>query len=407
MREAFEQAILEDPDEVSNYAAYADWLSDENDPRGELIQVQLALEDESHSPQQRKKLKAREKALLKSHSRQWLGTLAPFILDNRDGLIVGEANCQYQFIRGFLRKLHILKLGYFLAIALTNEPQAQWLLDLTVEDNAYTFEYEDEGEEVWLELPNDENYLSYETLIESPYLRSLRRLQIGQDWSGEGDPYSGVFDRADELVARMPRLEELHLFQRGVRLKELFSLESLSHLRMLRVYHVGSPYEGEERDYAYPIEALANNAAFANLTHLAFHPHHEESWSLGQPPSFLPLEKLEEILHSKHLVNLQHLQWRLSDMGDNGCQAIVDSGILKRLKVLDLRHGCITDEGAKILASCPDLSHLERLDIGRNAMTRRGLEVLKGTGRAIADTGGQQTPEDLEDYQYLREGEFE
>ena len=39
---------------------------------------------------------------------------------------------------------------------------------------------------------------------------------------------------------------------------------------------------------------------------------------------------------------------------------IVGSGILRRLRLLDLRHGCITDEGTRILAACPDLKNLDR-----------------------------------------------
>src|SRR5437773_11188809 len=79
MREAFEQAILENPDEVANYAAYADWLTEQGDPRGEFIQVQLALEDESVPAKKRQELKRREKALLKEHEREWLGELEPFL----------------------------------------------------------------------------------------------------------------------------------------------------------------------------------------------------------------------------------------------------------------------------------------------------------------------------------------
>ncbi len=45
MREAFEQAIREGPDDLASHAACADWLQEQGDPRGEFIRVQLALED--------------------------------------------------------------------------------------------------------------------------------------------------------------------------------------------------------------------------------------------------------------------------------------------------------------------------------------------------------------------------
>jgi hypothetical protein len=59
---------------------------------------------------------------------------------------------------------------------------------------------------------------------------------------------------------------------------------------------------------------------------------------------------------------------------------VVRSGILKRLRSLDLRHGCITDQGARILASCPDLRRLEHLDVRRNQLTRAGIQFLESVG---------------------------
>ena len=47
LRTALEEALAANPDDVASHAAYADHLADLGDPRGELIQVQLALEDPS------------------------------------------------------------------------------------------------------------------------------------------------------------------------------------------------------------------------------------------------------------------------------------------------------------------------------------------------------------------------
>src|SRR5262249_44568197 len=83
---------------------------------------------------------------------------------------------------------------------------------------------------------------------------------------------------------------------------------------------------------------------------------------------------------SPHLKSLTHLRLRLTDFGDLGASEIVNSGILRRLKVLDLRHGCMTDEGAEVLASCPDLKRLVFLDLSRNALTEEGVRILDATG---------------------------
>jgi hypothetical protein len=99
-------------------------------------------------------------------------------------------------------------------------------------------------------------------------------------------------------------------------------------------------------------------------------------------------------------------------MGDAGCEEIVRSGILKRLKRLDLRHGAITDAGAGVLADCPDLLSLERLDLDRNGLSATGIARMKSLGVRVR-IDNQQTEAELhpaEEYrcpQYLYEGEFE
>lgn len=99
-------------------------------------------------------------------------------------------------------------------------------------------------------------------------------------------------------------------------------------------------------------------------------------------------------------------------MGDEGCRALVESGILKRLRRLDLRHGCITDAGAALLADCPDIRNLEWLDLDRNGLRASGIERLKSLGiplrvdSQLTDTELHPTEEYMNP-QYLNEGEFE
>src|SRR5581483_4800010 len=39
--EAFERALADDPDDLAGWSAYADYLAEQGDPRGEFMQVQL------------------------------------------------------------------------------------------------------------------------------------------------------------------------------------------------------------------------------------------------------------------------------------------------------------------------------------------------------------------------------
>jgi hypothetical protein len=108
---------------------------------------------------------------------------------------------------------------------------------------------------------------------------------------------------------------------------------------------------------------------------------------------------------------LTNLRLRLTNFGDGGAKEIVESGILKRLKVLDLQGGCITDEGARLLAGCPDLKHLDYLNLSRNALTKAGEQAIAATGVKSAvisqhggvagDVGAREIPE------YLFEGDIE
>src|ERR1043166_1062306 len=77
-----ENAILADPEDLAARSAYADWLTEHDDPRGEFIQCQLALEDESLNAAQRKNHQKREKELLKRHQGVWLGRLGPMLTKN-------------------------------------------------------------------------------------------------------------------------------------------------------------------------------------------------------------------------------------------------------------------------------------------------------------------------------------
>src|SRR5262249_38871718 len=106
LREALEAALVEDPDDLAAHAAYADHLQEEGDPRGEFIQVQRALEDESKPAAQRKKLAQREAALLKAHASVWLGDLAPYLLSPKDKKRKWDnPEYRYQFRRGWLDTL--------------------------------------------------------------------------------------------------------------------------------------------------------------------------------------------------------------------------------------------------------------------------------------------------------------
>jgi hypothetical protein len=94
-------------------------------------------------------------------------------------------------------------------------------------------------------------------------------------------------------------------------------------------------------------------------------------------------------------------------VGDKGCKEVVESGVLKRLKVLDLRGGTVTDAGARTLASCRDLRHLELLNLNRNCLGEEGIKALRATGVKFTPEDQWQPSGESDDQMYLYEADPE
>ncbi len=410
LQQSLEKALAENPDDLANHSAYADYLSEQGDPRGEFIQVQLALEDPKRPAKERKQLEVREQELLKKHGADWLGELAgPLLKKDRTGLSAWEAReqkIQFGFARGWLDSLEVHYLSVQLARVLARSPETRLLRRLIVEQIASQNPIEDQSEieqleeyEGWYEPgadapAGDDGGAGLYPLRRSMHLGNLRVFQLGEPY--EDSQYGGPSCHTQgegvvELVKKLPRLEELYLMAHGVDTATLFGLKTLTHLRILEVDHI----------HEYPLKTLAKNPAMSRLTHLLLHPH-----GLDGDEAYIRLDGLKEILKSPHLKSLTHLRLRLADFGDDGCKAIVGSGILQRLKMLDVSHGRISDEGAKILAGCPDLTRLELLNLNYNALTKAGIQALQSTGvKFKADE--QFSQGEIDDNMYLYGGDPE
>jgi uncharacterized protein (TIGR02996 family) len=407
--EAFERALIANPRDLATMSMYADYLMEQGDPRGEFMQVQIALEDESRSTMERKQLQVREQELLAKHERDWLSNLPRHLLDRtpnrpyRDNPdLPAVPATEHRWRRGFLAELMVECLTVRLAQALADSAATRFLQRLHIVSTAYYLSMRDDTTP--RRVPGPPEYRGYDEWLEllgAPLLRCLRVFQMGDD-DGE-PPEEGWMDNhtnapgIERLIAEMTHIEELHLLCKHYDRAALFALPNLTNLRVLRMYALGDPVWSREHDIE--LDILAQNPVLGNLTHLMVHPHFADE-------SVIPLRRVAPLLRSPHLKSLIHLQLRLSDMGDAGVREMLSSGILKRLKCLDLRHGCITDEGAKLFAACADARNLERLDLSRNAVSSDGLRVLREAGvNAVANN--PLTEQELADREYLREGDFE
>jgi uncharacterized protein (TIGR02996 family) len=362
LRQALEEALVENPDDLAAHSAYADYLMEQGDPRGELIQTQLALEKPGLARDERARLQARERSLLGELREAILGKELAILLDAR-----GYARPRSRIERGWLTAITTEGgLDADLINALICAPEARLLRELAVQFlSAEMYRSPDAPDEV-------------ELLSRGKNLSNLRILRLGTiegfaDIQEDPKVYNArweLYEAGDLLwrwLAALPRLEELSLECRTRNTEHLFSLPSLSNLRVLQVSLTDD----------YPLDALARNAALTRLTHLALHPLAATQDEEEGP--YLHAWHLATLARSPHLRALTHLRFQKSDAGDEGVRALIDSGLLARLRFLDLAMGTITDEGAAVLATA-DTGKLEVLDVSQNALSPAGQEQI---GRAL------------------------
>ncbi|QJW96556.1 TIGR02996 domain-containing protein [Frigoriglobus tundricola] len=402
MRDVFERAIIENPDDVASYSAYADWLQEQGDPRGEFIAVQLALEDESRPKEAREALKARETELLAEYEREWLGELAQFVLD-AEPVYRDIPRIEAEFTRGWLTGLECRSLSVNEARALARTPEGKMLRRLLVHGAAYETSGDAPArgsDSCYAPGPDvPENIDQYDgpslyALTHVPHLAGVRVFRYGDGPTVPGDDgerhgpchTSGAFVHG--VVARMPQLEELYLYAHSMEPAALFALP-LSRLRILRVDH----------EMSYPLDVLAANSLLGNLTHILCHPHAQRP---EDPHAYIRLDQLRALCRSPHLPRLTYLQLCLTDFGDEGAEEVIASGVLKRLRVLDLSYGCMTDSGAIALAACSDLKNLSLLDLTMNSLTEVGIAALTATGVPFkADQQHAEHPSRIDEHGYL------
>jgi uncharacterized protein (TIGR02996 family) len=391
---ALEKALVAHPDELAAHSAYADYLTEAGDPRGEFIQVQLALEDESRTKAERNTLRKRESALLAKHAREWMGDLGRMLVGTWSG---EDKPYRYRFARGWLDFLCVLPGPQALIEALARVQEARMLRRLEiVYDMRYHFDQfepflkgvvsglTDTEKHGWEDLDISQGNSILPALAAAPFLPNLRALKIGfSDDHPNGPSFSTCISAFETMPAAdllgllkaCPRLDELSLNTYVSDTNTFFGSSRLGNLRILQSYYGDTGV----------LDAVAKNKALANLTTLRIQPGRDDA---------ITLDSLRKFVRSKHLPRLEHLQLRHCAAGDEGAEEIVGSGILKRLKTLDFADGTMTDAGATVLAACPDLSNLELLDVRRNGLTPAGVRALKrACAGLVADE--QQDPNDI------------
>ena len=361
MTSPFIHAILESPDDFHAYAVYADWLSEQGDPKGEFIHLQWNLQSPELTGELRKQAQKRERELLQMHRQKWLGEFSPELTEDwlPEGLNwLTRPAYEFNFERGFLDSLQIQYLLPEFATKLKRSEAGRLLRRLHINHLPRGEELVEEIEAYadrdwgWNDCP------SLDALVAGGSFENLRQLEISERDHG----CHLIAPNAHELVAQTPRLEVLILEAHEVDTEALFQLQ-MPHLTALTVSHLTE----------YPVALLANNRSLKHLESIEFRPHAFES---EDDEAYLVLDDLRAICRSDNLASLKHLHLQCSDFGDEGIDEIIQSGILQRLETLKLPSGATTDAGAERLAAA-DLGGLKRLDLTGNYLTDQTIQRLR------------------------------
>lgn len=367
MRDILEAAQRAEPDDRALSAAYADYLLEQGDPRGELIRLQLLAEDDTLSEDDRAALDLEIEELLRVHAQEWLGGLADLLLRGvgqqwlyrRD--LGRTAGADWWFERGWLAGIEGVTLNAVGLDALAR--QTATLRELGIDGFLPT--------PPALALPRG-GYgrplavVRANLLDGSPSLANLRRFRFGVP--GRLAEYG---QRMRRWVQVMRRIEALELYADELPTADLFALRSFDRLTALTVH----------TNFPFAVAALAANPTATRLRRLSLAvPSAERSrpndpaW---EPPEGLPREEVVTLLADGAVPALKCLRLSGSTLGDRGVEALLKARFVRRLTELELTDGCLTDAAADLLAAHRDPTKLAVLNLSRNAISHAALTRLQ------------------------------
>lgn len=373
-QQALEDALAIDPDDLGAHSAYADYLQEKSDPKGEYLQLMLALEDENLDDKQSKKFERRTKKLLRDNKLHWLGDLML--------LLRKEDHFEFEMRRGWVDRLVIRWLTQAQAEILSQSPHIRLLRELIIDD----VDLEEGKGGVY-------DYHALPILESCPYLSNVRLFQLGEEGYSE---FAYTEDDVLKFLQLMPRLEHLKLFWcEDPTLSVLYKAPFPSTLRQLTL----------GGDVIFDLTQLAKNKTLNSLTTLEIKPELEFGHFDESAP--LELRDLRAVCRSRNLQNVTHFAFWRTDAGDKAIDELISSGMLERLVSLDLSYGNITDEGARKLIEAVDATKLVHLDLTCNAIEEEVVALQqKFPNVELAD---QHDPDDFSyligDLEYLLEYE--
>ncbi len=358
-RLALEANLRGCPDDTAAHAAYSDYLAEHDDPRGEYIRLQLALEDRDQPPARLRAMGQEAHRIRQLHERDWLGPLYPFVHPDRAGLSIAEPvgpAVDVQYRRGWVQRVQIRGLTQELAAALAGCPLAAMLEELDVGPADDGGAVPDEPFAEWAAPQFGEH-----PVTAAPFAESLHRLTV----SGAGPELRRLL----RVICAARSLRELDVSGPV--------LDIASIMLNLR-YDVQSVNMTASQVVSRVVPDPSIIPAFTRLVRF----HAEAAYPLQ-----VPLEWLTTFVPrlARSLPGVQHLTLRMVDLADSGVEALLASGLVDRLTGLDLCRCRITDDGARMLAAHAAVPRLEYLRLANNYMSPMGIADLAAVGVTVSE----------------------
>ena len=380
---ALEAAIVANPMDREAYSVFADWLQEQGDPRGELIQLQLGYKDKQ------------AKALIDKHLDYFLGPLAKHqtVYDSNGNNSVSHlrTSAQEKEWQKTASQAFLWRNGFIYRVRLSHD--------------TYSMEYG--------ELPKIEGSLA--DILDLVCDHPSGRYVVEFAFQSNGDPNEDdLQDLIDILGKKAPpttrkitfgdNIDQISWHHTG-NLNKLW--KGVPNLKTLEIetgeFDVGKMVAPALERAIFITGGLSTscgkNIATAVMPKIR---HLEVYYGSDNYGGECTIKEVKPLLDRTDLGKLEYLGLKNSMFADEIAKHIGGAKVIKTLKTLDLSLGTMSDEGAFALAAAKDrLAHLEVLDLTRNYLTKDGIKAVKGICPKVITADQEDDGGDPED-RYVR-----
>ena len=371
-----EASLHAQPDDLETWLVYGDWLQAQDDPRGQLVALQVAIEQASEQADKREKLEAQYNELVSKYQTSWLRPELIELTHDDDGALPNlELEWRFGFLWGFCSRLSYER----------EEPSVAEVLKEILASPASRFVHE-----VRIGLTDAESDASYleevGIVAEGGPRPSIRRVYVGCfEFPDESEISWSSVGSVESLYIACPNLNWLKVQGGDIELGELRHPQ----LETLTIHTGGLPSEA------------AMSISKAQLPKLKT----MEVWfgSQNYGGSTEP-NMLESLLDAQGVPKLQNLGLMNAEFTDALPELLSGSKVLSQLNTLDLSMGTMSDEGCEsLLRHRESFKHLKRLDVDDNTLSEEAVNKLRAEFGDVLYSKHQKRYES--DYRYPSVGE--